>query len=78
MWPVEFGLRRVAVELLWLLTCIAGLKCKALSLENGQFSGETLSVSSQKIKKKNGIGNPRVKIETQLCYSDLSVEFLSC
>ena len=50
MWPVEFGLRRVAVELLWLLTCIAGLKCKALSLGNGQFSGETLPVLPQKIK----------------------------
>ena len=57
MWPVELGLRRVAVELLWLLTCNAGLKCKALSLGNGQFLGETLPVLPQKIKKKIGISN---------------------
>ena len=55
MWPVELGLRRVAVELLWLLICIAGLMCKALSLGNGQFIGETLPVLSQKIKKKKYI-----------------------
>ena len=78
MWPVEFGPRRVAVELLWLLICIAGLMCKALSLGNGQFTGETLPVLSQKIKKNLGISNPRFKFETQLCYSGLSVESLLC
>ena len=37
-----------------------GIYCKALSLENGQFTGETLSVSFQNLKKNDNAPGYRV------------------
>ena len=51
--PLNCELRQVAIELV--SSCcyfsVQGIYCKALSLENGQFSGETLFVLSQDLNK---------------------------
>jgi len=48
---------------------LQGIQCKALSLENGQFSGETLSVSSQDLKTNANTPGLRVGGVTSLALS---------
>jgi len=43
---------------------LQGIKCKALSLGNGKFSGETLSVSSQDLKKNTSTSSHRIESVT--------------